>query len=221
MKKLCKITAAILIIAMLTTAAGARPAPRFTADDALNILKYIVGLAPLTEVQRLRYDVDGVPGITVDDALEILKYVVGLPNRIDRTTVVLPSAGDATAFTDEVIRLINAERTKAGLPTLRTDNSALNGAALRRSEEMLTNLSHNRPDGSNWSTVFAEFGIVDWRNRGENIAWGRNSRPELVVDGWMNSEGHRRNILNANFDRMGVGVTIRGNEVFVAQLFLR
>lgn len=108
-----------------------------------------------------------------------------------------------SAYAQEVVRLVNIEREKAGLAPLAMD-AALNAAAQVRAQEIDVSFSHTRPDGTSCFTVLKEFGI-GYRACGENIAKGSPS-PARVVEGWMNSAGHRANILNANFTTIGVGV---------------
>ena len=98
---------------------------------------------------------------------------------------------------------MNIEREKAGLAPLAMD-AALSAAAQVRAQEIDVSFSHTRPDGTSCFTVLKEFGI-GYRACGENIAKGSPS-PARVVEGWMNSAGHRANILNANFTTIGVGV---------------
>ena len=100
-------------------------------------------------------------------------------------------------YVQEVVSLINQERTAQGLNPLQND-SALNQSAEIRSQELITNFSHTRPDGRNCSTVLNDNGIT-WRTTGENIAYGYPDA-ESVMNGWMNSSGHRANILNDSFD---------------------
>ena len=106
-------------------------------------------------------------------------------------------------FQAEVLRLVNIERDKAGLNRLST-NSALNNAATLRAKELQQSFSHTRPDGQSPFTVLKEFNITFY-TAGENIAMNYQS-PQAVVDGWMNSPGHRENILNGSFNQLGVGV---------------
>ena len=83
------------------------------------------------------------------------------------------------------------------------DDAKLTTAAQRRAEEIATVNSHVRPNGTKWYTVLSEYGVTD-AAAGENAAWGSVS-PEEVVNAWMNSEGHRANILNPEARAMGVG----------------
>lgn len=105
-------------------------------------------------------------------------------------------------FAEQVVKLVNEERVKAGLNTLVVDPS-VEAAALVRAKETVTSFSHTRPDGSSFSTALTENG-VKFRGSGENIAWGQKT-PEEVMKGWMNSPGHRANILNEKFTTIGVG----------------
>lgn len=117
----------------------------------------------------------------------------------------------------KVADLVNQERAKAGLAPLEVKVN-LQTAAQVRAKEIEKSFSHTRPNGSSFSTVLAENG-VDYRGSGENIAWGQRS-PEEVMNGWMNSEGHRANILNKNFKYIGVGYHVNSNGTgYWTQLF--
>ncbi len=108
----------------------------------------------------------------------------------------------ALTYAEQVVQLVNVERKKAGLNPLTLDNN-LASAALIRAKETERSFSHTRPDGRSFSTVLTDNGI-SFRAAGENIAWGQRS-PEEVMNGWMNSSGHRANILNSNYTKIGVG----------------
>lgn len=109
---------------------------------------------------------------------------------------------DALSYAEQVVALVNAERAKAGLNALTLDTE-IASAALVRAKETEISFSHTRPDGRHFSTALSDSGI-SFRGAGENIAWGQKT-PEEVMNGWMNSEGHRANILNPNFTKIGVG----------------
>ena len=123
------------------------------------------------------------------------------------TDTQLPETDSNTAvvsqYAQEVVRLVNIERVNAGLAPLTLDET-LCAAAQVRAKEIDSEFSHTRPDGSSCFTVLKEMGIP-YRACGENIAKG-SPTPERVVQGWMNSAGHRANILNENFTTIGVGV---------------
>jgi len=127
------------------------------------------------------------------------------------------------AQADELLNLINAERRKVGAPALQMDET-MRRAAERRASELITKYSHERPDGSNYSTVFAEFGIA-LQMSSENIAWREGSATHTNMasfnTAFMNSSGHRTNMLNPDYAIAGLGVARVGNKYFVAELFGR
>ncbi len=106
-------------------------------------------------------------------------------------------------FASQVIKLVNQERAKAGLSAF-TTNAPLTAAANKRAQEIVQSFSHTRPDGSSSFTALKDY-KVSYNTAGENIAYGQKT-PQEVVTGWMNSPGHRANILNKNFNKIGVGV---------------
>ena len=113
-----------------------------------------------------------------------------------------PEADKELTFAEQVVELVNQERTKAGLNAVTLDQN-IASVALVRAKEIETSFSHTRPNGSKFSTALTEQGVT-FKGAGENIAWGQKS-PEVVMQAWMNSEGHRANILNKNFTKIGVG----------------
>ena len=127
--------------------------------------------------------------------------------------------GSQDAFANEVVRLVNEERAKAGLPALTVDRGAASAAQVR-AKEIERSFSHTRPDGSSFNSALTEAG-VNFRGAGENIAYGQNS-PEKVMEGLMNSSGHRANILNSSYTSIGVGHYQNASGVnYWTQLFIR
>ena len=106
------------------------------------------------------------------------------------------------AYVSRILELVNEERAKAGVNPLTLDAS-VTAAAQVRAVECETSFSHTRPNGTSFATALQEAG-VSYRGAGENIAWGQKT-PEQVMEGWMNSDGHRANILNANYTTIGIG----------------
>ena len=102
----------------------------------------------------------------------------------------------------EVVRLVNIERNNRGLSSLSISDK-LSKAADVRAAELVDKFDHERPNGSRASTAAKEAGY-NYTAFGENIAAGYPS-PKYVVEGWMNSEGHRNNILNSGYTEIGVG----------------
>ena len=90
-------------------------------------------------------------------------------------------------------------------------------AAQTRAGELQTSFSHTRPSGASCFTALTEAG-VSYTRAGENIAYGQ-STPEAVVQSWMNSSGHRANLLSSSFTTIGVGYTVVNGTAYWAQLF--
>ena len=116
-------------------------------------------------------------------------------------------SGGVQEAAEAVAALVNAARRDAGLSELELD-ADLCAAAQARAQEIAQSFSHTRPDGSSCFTILEEFGI-SYRAAGESIAMGQRT-PEEVMDGWMNSSGHRANILNGTFTSIGVGYYVDG-----------
>ena len=118
------------------------------------------------------------------------------------------SAQEIQELTQRMVELVNEERAKAGLPALKT-NDQMAEAAQIRAEELGESYSHTRPDGRSCFTALEEAG-VRYGYAGENIAYGGSS-PEYILAAWMDSPGHRANILNENFTTIGVGCNLQRN----------
>ncbi|GMB09009.1 CAP domain-containing protein [Thermolongibacillus altinsuensis] len=114
-----------------------------------------------------------------------------------------PSAG-ISQYAQQVIDLTNRERARAGLPALRADTQ-LSAVAQRKSLDMQQNhyFSHTSPTYGSPFDMMRNFGVT-YKTAGENIAQGQRT-PQEVVTAWMNSPGHRANILNRQFTHIGVG----------------
>jgi len=128
------------------------------------------------------------------------------------------------AFINEVVRLVNNERAKVKKPPLAAWYPGLNNAANVRAKEIVKKFDHVRPNGTWCYTVLPECGVPEW-GMGENIAAGYTT-PAAVVKGWMDSPGHRSNILDTNnlgYNFIGVGHLYDSGSVYGhhwVQLFL-
>ncbi|TFJ91343.1 CAP domain-containing protein [Lentibacillus salicampi] len=113
-------------------------------------------------------------------------------------------------FEQQVVELTNQERTAQGLDPLKVDTE-LSKVAREKSRDMAANnyFSHDSPTYGSPFDMMKQYGI-SYQTAGENIARGQRT-PEQVVNGWMNSEGHRENIMNPNFTHIGVGYVEQGN----------
>lgn len=127
------------------------------------------------------------------------------------------SAGiQSSSAASEVVRLTNSARSQNGYAAL-VEDGALSEAAAVRAREIARSFSHTRPSGASFSSALSESG-VSYLRAGENIASGQKSASE-VVNAWMNSPGHRANILNSSYSRIGsASVNIDGTLYWV-QLF--
>lgn len=122
-----------------------------------------------------------------------------------------------TAYEQEVVRLVNVERNKQGLKSLASDWQ-ISRVARYKSQDMRDKgyFSHTSPTYGSPFEMMKSFGI-SYRTAGENIAKGQKT-PSEVVNAWMNSSGHRANILNSSFSKIGVGYVKDGN--YWTQMFV-
>jgi uncharacterized protein YkwD len=129
---------------------------------------------------------------------------------------LLPTADNVADINQATLCLLNAERAANGLGAL-TENASLSRASLAFSQQMVAQsfFSHDAPDGTDLVARLTAVGYLgntggDW-SVGENIAWaqGSLSTPRNVMQAWMDSAGHRANILNASYAEIGLG-TVQG-----------
>lgn len=138
---------------------------------------------------------------------EILSYnpYITNPNMIIVGKVIkIPDLSDIKAYENEVIRLVNIERAKNGVGPLKA-NWQLSRVARIKCEDMRDKnyFSHTSPTYGSPFNMIKNFGFT-YRTAGENIAMGQVSAAQ-VMNSWMNSPGHRQNILNSNYTEIGVG----------------
>ena len=130
----------------------------------------------------------------------------------------IPSVNSgAQKYENEVIRLVNEIRRENGLSEL-SANWELSRVARYKSQDMKDNnyFSHTSPTYGSPFKMIKDFGI-SYKSAGENIAKGYKT-PQAVVNSWMNSSGHRANILNSSYDTIGVGYVASGN--YWTQMFI-
>lgn len=129
-----------------------------------------------------------------------------------------PEAPDSSSFAQQVLDLVNAERINVGLSPLSMNYDVLARADIR-AIEIDGYFSHTRPDGT---SCFTALSGISYSAAGENIAAGQRS-PSEVVTAWMNSDGHRANILNPAFTQIGIGFYYNPNSLYQynwVQLFI-
>lgn len=160
-----------------------------------------------------------------------VKYEVGLSEivsanpHISNPALIYPGQKITIPTTDsgvlsyeqEVVRLVNQERAKNGLKELKQDWE-LSRVARIKSQDMRDNgyFSHTSPVYGSPFQMIKNFGI-SYKSAGENIAKGQKT-PQAVVNAWMNSSGHRANILNSSFNTIGVGYVEKGK--YWTQMFI-
>lgn len=121
------------------------------------------------------------------------------------------------SFKQEVVRLTNKARKNNGLPPLKISEDVMN-VAQKKSQDMAKHeyFSHTSPTYGSPFDMLKQFG-VEYRTAAENIAAGQQT-PEKVVNGWLNSSGHRKNIMNKNLTHIGVGFAEDGQ--YWTQMFI-
>ena len=142
----------------------------------------------------------------------------GYTQTVSRPSTSTPSqsAQPNSSYAAQVVSLVNAERAKQGLSAL-TVSTKVQQAAQTRAGELKSSFSHTRPSGASCFTALTEAG-VSYTRAGENIAYGQSS-PAAVVQAWMNSSGHRANILSRDFTTIGVGYTVVNGTAYWSQFF--
>ena len=188
-----------LLIGMIPTVASAATTYTVVKGDAMwrIAVRYEVGL---DEIKKANPHIKNPALIYPGDVLTI------------------PTTSDAVlAYEAEVVRLVNEQRAKHGLGPL-TQNWQLSRVARYKSQDMSENwyFSHTSPTYGSPFQMIKSFGI-SYRTAGENIARGYTT-PQAVVEAWMNSAGHRANILNASFTEIGVGYVASGR--YWTQMFI-
>jgi uncharacterized YkwD family protein len=145
------------------------------------------------------------------------KPVQQKPVQAEKPQATTPASSAVSAFEQQVVELTNQERAKNGLPALKLDVE-LSKVARDKSKDMQTKnyFSHTSPTYGSPFDMMKAYG-VSYKSAGENIAMGQRS-PEEVVQAWMNSQGHRENIMNPNFTHIGVGHVTTGN--YWTQMFI-
>ncbi|WP_069998618.1 CAP domain-containing protein [Cellulosilyticum sp. I15G10I2] len=142
---------------------------------------------------------------------------VKIPAKTTPAAPAVTTDNSALAYENKVLELVNVERQKAGLKPLQMDEAVRNVARMK-SQDMQAKkyFDHNSPTYGSPFDMMKQFGI-SYKTAGENIAMGQKT-PEEVVNAWMNSPGHRANILKPAFTHIGVGYVANGS--YWTQMFI-
>lgn len=127
-------------------------------------------------------------------------------NNTDTSSNITDQPVNCTAEEAEVFRLVNEYRAQYGIAPVKWDQNAYKAAKIR-CDEITTNFSHKRNGGQRFYTVYSEIMQERLYNYGENIASGQSTAQD-VLNSWMNSELHRKNILDPDFDNLAVAFGI-------------
>lgn len=140
------------------------------------------------------------------------------PNSLEIGQSIAISKQVSESAVQEVVDLVNVERKKAGLAALAVD-AKLTEVAQLKSQDMQSKkyFSHTSPTYGSPFDMMKKLG-VNYKSAGENIAMGQTSAKQ-VVDAWMNSAGHRANILDSKFTHIGVGYVKKGH--YWTQMFIK
>lgn len=156
--------------------------------------------------------------ITLRVLAEAFGYHVEWKNKTVYISTSPTPSPSQTNFENQVLTLINTERSKQGLPALVMDENLRSAARLKSSDMRQNNyFSHTSPTYGSPFDMLKHLGI-SYQAAAENIAQGY-STPQSVVEGWMNSPGHRANILNRTYTHIGVGYDATGH--YWTQLFIK
>lgn len=227
--------AALFVLTALPLTVGASGEPGMLGDITLDgcidaqdyvlLKRYVLGTYSMDSAQRLCADLNKDGSIDEQDFLLLKRVVLG--------TYTLPEAGtnngsgtlnsdgqasQAGTEAQEILRLVNQQRAQNGLAAL-TLSEKLCELATLKAEDMVANgyFDHTSPTYGTPFAMMKQFG-VSYSSAGENIAAGQRT-PEEVMDAWMNSSGHRANILSANYTELGVGIAVGSRGIYWVQLF--
>ena len=190
---------------------------KLDSADVILILRFSIGLEEFTVDQVEFADVNGDGIVNSNDAVAVLRSSIGLEELGFREEPDEDNDSDddfinrADPFAVEVLRLVNIEREREELEPLVLDETLCNISTVR-ANEIRQVFSHSRPDGSSWVTLLDEYN-APYFSAGENIAAGYVS-PQDVVEAWMNSEGHRKNIMSPKYGKMGLSYAYFQDDIY-------
>jgi len=161
----------------------------------------------------------GVTGIKLAAATALPESAENTAEADTMPAIETPAPNSGT-YEQQIFYLVNRERAEAGLPAFKM-NTRLSGVAENKAEDLRDKhyFSHQSPTYGSPFDMMKQFGI-SYQSAGENLAKGHKS-PEAVMNAWMNSAGHRANILNPDFTEIGIGYVTDSNGVtYWVQMFI-
>jgi uncharacterized YkwD family protein/spore coat assembly protein SafA len=195
------IAAGVLALSMIVGAGAASAAASYTVqgNDTMWTISKKYGIS-LTSLIQANKQVSN-PNIIWSG----MKLTIPGSNSRTGSTVPQAPAGSTnlSAFASQVFTIVNQERAKAGLRQLTSDGS-LSAMAMAKAKDMYNNhyFDHTSPTYGSPFNMMTSYGIK-YSYAGENIAMGQRT-PQEVMTSWMNSPGHRQNILSPNYTKIGV-----------------
>ncbi len=203
-KQLCYVLASVVLFAFFVVSPAHAEGMKYTVKSGDTMWKIAV-----------RYEV-GLSEIIAQNP-QIANPAMIYPGQ----AINIPDIQSVKNLENEVIRLTNIERAKIGLQPLMA-NWELSRVARYKSQDMVDNnyFSHTSPIYGSPFKMMKDFGL-SYITAAENIAMGQRT-PAEVVTAWMNSSGHRRNILNSSYNQIGVGLAINDQgRLYWTQQFIK
>lgn len=187
--------------------------------DVTDIQCCVAEIIKLSEEEIALADVDGNKQLTIMDCTTVQMFIAELidhfpveematepPTEAPTDAPSTKQDADLHEMELEILRLVNIERAKEGLEPVEFAYDYYECAKIRAKEiSTILTFSHTRPDGRPWHSVYEDNGAPQFWQSGENLAIYFDTA-EQVVQGWMNSPGHRANILHAEYDYLAVAV---------------
>ncbi len=159
-------------------------------------------------------------GAWIENGIVQFQTVPTITSDIVNNTTTSENVNDDITETEQYVKgvfeIVNQVRQEEEKSPLEWDDT-LNDCATKRAEELAENFSHTRPDNTSCFTIFKEYDVY-YMTAGENIAMGQKN-PEQVMSSWMNSSGHKANILNSEFGKIGIGCYKKNGIYYWVQMF--
>lgn len=158
--------------------------------------------------------------VSIEELLRLNPNLAGDAIIYPKQAITIPSNENISGFEQQVLQLTNQKRQEAGLSPCAGNDSNLNRSARAKSQDMANNnyFSHDSPTYGDPFAMMRNFG-VQYQSAGENIAMGQPT-PQEVVTAWMNSPGHRKNIMNGSFTHLGIGYVLQNGRAYWTQQFI-